>query len=172
VYSLLACFLGDWQLPHVYNTWSQKLVEVRKYVFCIRPSAQLLRRFTFNYIATMSAEVKAAGGSSTSNNPKKGAKGGRPPKGEAKAKQNAKEVKPKPSKPAKPSAPREPPKKLYRIVIRKLPPKDFTEADFLTCLDRVCSQTEHTLQRSAFVFEHFIPGKIRYASHLRQLLHK
>jgi hypothetical protein len=113
----------------------------------------------------MSTEVKAAGGSSVANKPKKGEKGGgRPPKGEAKPKQTTKEVKPKASKPAKPSAPREPPKKLYRIVVRKLPPKDFSEADFLANLDRVCSQTEHALQRSTFVFEHFVPGKIRCAT--------
>jgi hypothetical protein len=115
----------------------------------------------------MSAEVKAPGASSVASKPKKGEKGGRPPKGEAKAKQAVKDVKPKPSKQAKPSAPREPLKKLYRIVVRKLPPKDFTEADFLAGLDRVCSQTEHALQRSAFVFEHFISGKIRCVSHLR-----
>jgi hypothetical protein len=113
----------------------------------------------------MSTEVKGAGGASAANKPKKGEKGGgRPPKGEAKPKQNQKEVKPKPSKQTKPAAPREPPKKLYRIVIRKLPPKDYTETDFLASLDRICSQTEHALQRSAFVFEHFVPGKIRCAT--------
>jgi len=64
-------------------------------------------------------------------------------------------------KPSKPSAPREAPKKLFRIVIRKLPFKDFNEDEFVKCLDRVCAVTELGLVRDSFILEHFSAGKIR-----------
>ena len=64
----------------------------------------------------------------------------------------------------KSTIPREQPKKTYRISIRKLPVKDFTQDDFLTCLDRVCIESKNVLQREVFTFEHFILGKLRYLS--------
>lgn len=64
-------------------------------------------------------------------------------------------------KPEKPSAPREPPKKIHRIVIRKLPAREFSEADVQQCLDRVCSTGDIGLIRDAFTLEHFVAGKIR-----------
>lgn len=73
-------------------------------------------------------------------------------------KHNSASDKPKPSKP---SAPREAPKKLFRIVVRKLPFKDFNEDEFVKCLDRVCAVAELGLTRDSFSLEHFSVGKIR-----------
>lgn len=68
-------------------------------------------------------------------------------------------------KPPKPTVQREPVKKLFRIVIRKLPARDFSEADVQQCLDRVCCSAGIGLNREAFTLEHYVAGKIRYFSH-------
>jgi hypothetical protein len=52
-------------------------------------------------------------------------------------------------------------KKYLRLVVRKLPIKDFGEVEFLACLDVLCSNSEANLQRDAFVLEHFVQGKSR-----------
>lgn len=54
---------------------------------------------------------------------------------------------------------KEAPKKLHRIIIRKLPVRGFTLDDFNTCIDRVCR--ELNLSKDFFLVEHFIEGKIR-----------
>ena len=64
----------------------------------------------------------------------------------------------KSSKPA--PAPREAPKKMFRLVVRKLPFKDFGEEEFVKCLDNVCGAADVGLVRAAFALEHFHAGKI------------
>ncbi len=64
-------------------------------------------------------------------------------------------VAPKPTKTT-----HEPTKKVFRIVIRKLPVRDFSSTDFATCVDKVCKDLK--LTREVFVIEHFIEGKLRF----------
>lgn len=54
---------------------------------------------------------------------------------------------------------KEAPKKLHRILIRKLPVRGFTLDDFNTCIDRVCHELH--LNKDCFLVEHFVEGKIR-----------
>jgi hypothetical protein len=61
-----------------------------------------------------------------------------------------------PSKSSKPI--REPIKKMFRIVVRKLPVRDFGIDDLNSCLDKVCNEIK--LNRDSFVVEHFSGGKI------------
>lgn len=61
----------------------------------------------------------------------------------------------------KASVAREPPKRVFRIAVRKLPVRDFGGENFLAALDNICSNPGSGLQREAFQFEHFVPGKIR-----------
>lgn len=72
-------------------------------------------------------------------------------------------------KPPKVTVPREPVKKLFRLVIRKLPARDFLEADVQQCLDRVCGSAGIGLSRDAFTVEHYVAGKIRLATHFCRL---
>jgi len=65
------------------------------------------------------------------------------------------------SKSSKPTpAPREAPKKMFRLVVRKLPFKDFGEEEFVKSLDSVCGAVDTGLVRAAFTLEHFHAGKI------------
>ena len=51
--------------------------------------------------------------------------------------------------------------KTTRVVVRKLPYKDFSKDDFEKCIDRLCSVQELGLRRECFYVEHFVTGKIR-----------
>jgi hypothetical protein len=53
---------------------------------------------------------------------------------------------------------RDPVKKMFRVVVRKLPVRDFGIDDLNLCLDKVCN--EINLNRDTFVVEHFSGGKI------------
>ena len=53
----------------------------------------------------------------------------------------------------------EPIKKIYKILIRKLPVREFSAEDFATCLDNICISLN--LPRESFKLEHFTEGKIR-----------
>jgi hypothetical protein len=101
---------------------------------------------------------------------KTGGRGGGQPRGKTAPAKVIKPPHPKPpaGKDGKPKASvikssgaREPPKKLFRIAIRKLPARDFTDTGFASAVDRVCSDSASGLQRDCFQVEHFIPGKIR-----------
>jgi hypothetical protein len=101
---------------------------------------------------------------------KTGGRGGGQPRGKNAPAKDSKPPQPKPpaGKDCKPKAnapkssgARELPKKLFRIAIRKLPARDFTDTSFACAVDRVCSDSGSGLQRECFQVEHFIPGKIR-----------
>ncbi len=63
-------------------------------------------------------------------------------------------------KPVKTSKSNEFTKKSFRIVVRKLPVRQFTMEDFVNCVNKVCSEINVT--RESFTIEHFIEGKIRF----------
>ena len=64
------------------------------------------------------------------------------------------------SKVEKPKTPRDPPKKTHKIVIRKLPIRDFTQENFAECVAKFCLKLG--LDQESMQVEHFMQGKLRY----------
>lgn len=61
-----------------------------------------------------------------------------------------------------PKLPKEAPKKAFKIVVRKLPVRDFTAENFETKVHQILEALG--LENDAIEVEHFMQGKLRYFS--------
>ena len=59
----------------------------------------------------------------------------------------------------KPRVPREPPKKTFKVAVRKLPMEKFSTENFRECLNRLVSAL--SIDPEQVYVDHFVPGKLR-----------